>query len=190
MRHANRYAACEIFLRPIMQNNVMGLVFFFIMMAAGTYVQSMPEFPTGWQPATKADYADGNLSFMKNQAPNHIIADFNGDGKIDDAWILINTSKNAFGLFVFLAQKDGTHKMIPLDEHRRETEKLFMGISLMEPGQYKTACGKGYWKCEEDEPEVLKLKFPGINYFAFESANSVFFWNSSKKEFTRIWMSD
>lgn len=154
------------------------------------YAQSMPEFPAGWKPATKADYSDEALSFRQNLVPNHITADFNGDGKTDDAWILINTSINTFGLFVFLAQKDGTHKMVILDEHKRETEKLFMGISLIEPGQYKTACGKGHWECKDGETTTLKLKTPGIDFFAFEGANSVFFWNSSKKEFTRIWMSD
>jgi hypothetical protein len=99
-------------------------------------------------------------------------------------------SKKAFGLFIFLGQKNSSFKMVLLDEHKRETDKLFMGISLMEPGQYKTACGKGYWACKDKEPEVLKIKSSGINYFAFESANSVFFWDASKKEFTRIWMSD
>jgi len=80
--------------------------------------------------------------------------------------------------------------MLTLDEHKRETEKLFMGISLWEPGQYKTACGKGYWECKDDETQILKLKTPGINFFAFESANSIFYWNSRKNEFKRIWMSD
>ncbi|MFZ5565044.1 MAG: hypothetical protein ACOZBW_13430 [Thermodesulfobacteriota bacterium] len=152
--------------------------------------KSKPEFPAGWKPATESDYASEDLSFTKQQVPNHIEADFNSDGIVDDAWILTNTAKNTFGLFVLLRRKDGTHTMLSLDENKRETEKLFMGISLIEPGQYKTACGKGYWDCKGNEPEVLTLKSPGISYFSFESAHSVFFWDSSKKEFTRIWMSD
>ncbi len=127
---------------------------------------------------------------MKNQVPNHITADFDGNNKADEAWILINTSKNVFGLFVFLAQKDGTYTMIPLDEQKRETEKLFMGISLTEPGQYKTRCGKKYWDCKDYEPYELTLKLPGINYFAFKGANSVFYWRPRAEKFLRMWMSD
>jgi hypothetical protein len=173
-----------------MRKLIAAIAFFLITLHSLLLAQSNPEFPAGWKPATKNDYSDENLSFMKNQVPNHITADFNGDGKADDAWILINASKYAFGLFVFLAQKDGSYKMLTLDEQKRKSDKLFMGISLMEPGQYKTACGKGHWECKDNEPEVLELKLPGVDYIRFESADSVFFWDSSKKEFTRIWMSD
>ena len=37
---------------------------------------------------------------------------------------------------------------------------LCMGIDIVKPGKYKTACGKGYYECEKGEPEVLKLKRP------------------------------
>lgn len=173
-----------------MKISFIAIAFVFITVASPLHAQSMPEFPAGWKPATKSDYSDEHLSFSKNQIPNHIEADFNGDGIKDHAWILVNTSKKTFGVFVFLGTGNRSYKMIIIDEHKRETEKLSMGISLLEPGQYKTACGKGCWECKNDEPEVLKLITPGINYFEFESANSVFYWNSRKNEFTRVWMSD
>jgi hypothetical protein len=173
-----------------MKISITVVAFVFIVLTSLTSAQSIPEFPAGWKPATKSDYSDEYLSFRKNQVSNHIEADFNGDNIKDHAWILINSSKKTFGVFVFLGVGNGSYKMMMLDEHKRETEKLFMGISLLEPGQYKTACGKGYWECKEDETEILKLKNPGINYFAFESANSVFYWDSRKNEFMRIWMSD
>jgi hypothetical protein len=177
-------------MRPIMMKFITTIAFVILALTPLAHAQSKPQFPAGWKPATKSDYSDENLSFRKNQVPNHIEGDFNDDGIKDQAWILINTSQKTFGVFVFLGAENGSYKMIMLDEHKRETEKLFMGISLLEPGQYKTACGKGYWECKEDETEILTLRNPGINYFAFESANSVFYWNSRKSEFTRIWMSD
>jgi hypothetical protein len=164
-----------------MRKSILTITFVFVALHSFAHAQSKPEFPAGWTPATASEYSAEDLSFRKQQVPNHIEADFNADGIADHAWILINTSKSLYGLFVFLGQKNGGLKMIPLDEHKRETEKLFMGISLWEPGQYKTACGKGYWECKYDETEVLKLQTPGINFFAFESANSVFYWNSRKK---------
>ena len=57
---------------------------------------------------------------------------------------------------------------------------LAMGISVMEPGQYNTACGKGYWECAGgDKPSIL-LKHPGLNYFKWGSADSVFYWDEDK----------
>lgn len=173
-----------------MMNFITTIAFVIFTLTSIAHAQAKPEFPAGWKPATKSDYSDENLSFRKNQVPNHIEADFNGDGLADQAWVLISTSKSLYGLFVFLGQKTGGYKMLTLVEHKRETEKLFMGISLWEPGQYKTACGKGYWECKDDETQILELITPGINFFAFESANSVFYWNPRKNEFKRIWMSD
>ncbi len=163
---------------------------FALLLTSLAYSQSTPEFPAGWKAAIASDYSAENLSFMKNRVPNHVEADFNGDGKIDYAWILVNTSRNMYGLFVFLGEKNGGHKVITLNELKRETDKLYMGLSLMKSGQYKTACGKGYWECKPGEPQVLKLKYPGINFFMFESADSVYYWDSRKKEFKRIWLSD
>ena len=65
-----------------------------------------------------------------------------------------------------------------------------MGINTVKPGEYKTVCGKGYFKCEKGEPEVLKLKRPAIDYFKFQSANSFFFWDDKTGDFKRIWISD
>ena len=33
-----------------------------------------------------------------------------------------------------------------------------VGIAKVKPGQYETACGKGYWECGKDEPETLSTK--------------------------------
>lgn len=173
-----------------MKTSITAIAFLFTALTSLAHAQAMPEFPAGWKPATRFDYSDENLSSRKDQVPIHIEADFNGDGIKDLAWILINASKNSFGVFVFLGTGDRGYKTMIIDEHKRETEKLFMGISLLEPGQYKTACGKGHWECKNDESSTLDLKTPGINYFNFESANSVLYWSSRKKEFIRIWMSD
>jgi hypothetical protein len=160
-----------------MKISITAIAFVFIALTSLAHAQTVPEFPAGWKPATKAVYSEKNLLFRKNQVPNHIEADFSADGIKDQAWILINASEKTFGLFVFLGTGNGRYKMMVLDKQKRETEKLFMGISLLEPGQYKTACGKGYWECKNDEPEVLKLIIPGINFFSFESADSVFYWS-------------
>jgi hypothetical protein len=65
-----------------------------------------------------------------------------------------------------------------------------MGVAVAPPGDYVTACGKGHWECKPGEPEVLHLDLPGINYYQFESANSIFWWDAKSKLFNRTWISD
>jgi hypothetical protein len=65
-----------------------------------------------------------------------------------------------------------------------------MGVSVITPGQYKTACGKGYWDCKGDETPLIILKYPAIDYFMFESANAFFYLDDTVCKFKRIWIRD
>ncbi len=76
--------------------------------------------------------------------PFHIRGDFNGDQKTDDAWMLLQKDNRGWGLFVFLAQSGGPYQVIKVEENDMDLSPQSMGIELIEPGQYKTACGKGY----------------------------------------------
>jgi hypothetical protein len=147
-------------------------------------------FPSGWRPAGKTDYLTEDLNFVENIVPNHITADFNGDGIKDEAWLLKSQKKNKYGLFIFMGRKGGGSKMFKLAEYPIRVKTIPMGIVQLEPGSYKTACGKGYWDCAPDEPETLVLKNPGVDLFQFESADSVFYWNAKKGNFKRVWLSD
>jgi len=150
-----------------------------------------PSLPQGWRVPNKSDYIAENLKLVKGKIPSNVEADFNDDGIEDSAWILIRNKSKKFGLFVFLGQKDGRYRLTKLDENKRGFTNLNIGISLMPPGNYKTACAKGYGdECQPGEPELLELKNPGIDYFIFESGNSVFFWDKTTNTFKRTWMSD
>ncbi len=122
------------------------------------------------------------------------VADFNGDGIDDEALLLKSTQFVGEGLFVRLSDKQEGFRWVELDviHWGREYPKvdLSMGVDVAKPGNYSTACGKGYFECKEGEPEVLKLRLPAIDYFRFESANSFFVWDENTKCFKRIWMSD
>ena len=63
-------------------------------------------------------------------------------------------------------------------------------VETVKPGSYTTACGKGYWGCKEDEPPVLEIIFDAINFIAFESASSYYYWDTDKRKFVGIWISD
>jgi len=147
--------------------------------------------PRGYRYPTEADRT-GDWEAFKAEVPTpfRAEADFNGDGLPDEAWILLRATGKGWGLFMFLGTRDGSHKIITLEEDEARTAAQHMGVSVVEPGEYETACGKGYWDCDPDEPEKLSLVLPALDFFAFESANSFFWWDAKSEKFIRTWMSD
>jgi hypothetical protein len=116
-------------------------------------------------------------------------ADFDGDGIEDTARLLIRHKGDKIGLFVTVSSmKKASPLLLESIKDKRMIETF--GIGLAKPGTYTTACGKGYWNCKKGEPEELRLDRPGIDFFKYESANSYFVWNTGRKKFDRIWMSD
>lgn len=167
-----------------------GITVILTMSISTAIAQTEIPFPKGWHPANRSDYSTEDLSFLNSRVPNHIDADFNGDDREDSAWILLKDTGEAWGLFAFIKKDDNNIEVIKLDENKKETEKLYMGISILSPGKHRTACGKGYFDCTFGEPEILDLKYSGIDYFLFESANSVFYWDDKTNSFKRVWLSD
>jgi hypothetical protein len=157
-----------------------------LLIPAALSAQDIP----GWRAPTKSEIPD-NIGWRKED-PNFYIkakADFDGDGKEDEALLLISDKENKMGLFVTLSSHKMVHPLLLEAIDDKRTIEV-MGIEVAKPGTYKTACGKGYWTCEKGEPAVLKLKLPAIDFFRFESANSYFAWDTKTKKFKRIWMSD
>ncbi|MBN1397978.1 MAG: hypothetical protein JXA06_08095 [Bacteroidetes bacterium] len=147
--------------------------------------------PPGWRHPNEKDIILDWKDFQKSYSkPYFASADFNGDDLIDEAWILFKDSSNIWGLFVFLKVKGETYRTIPLDIDSSGNRAQRMGISIVAPGEYQTACGKGYWECEDGETPTIILKYPSLDFFVFESANSFFFWNNELDNFRRIWISD
>src|SRR5262245_12041740 len=61
--------------------------------------------PWGFRFPTHLDRTDGwHPSVSDVPDPFHVVADFNGDGLQDQAWILIRTSGKGWGLFVFVSR--------------------------------------------------------------------------------------
>jgi len=145
--------------------------------------------PIGWFLTTPEQYLAEDIEWYKGIPPNKVVADFNGDKIKDTAWVLTDKVKKKWGLFVSLSNNKEKPTIIKLDENEI-TSHIFMGISPLKPGEYKTACGKGYWDCSKDEKPLLKLKNTGVNYFKFESANSVYYWSENKLGINQIWLSD
>lgn len=147
-----------------------------------------PPLPVGWREVRQSEFSESWRSANENRYFK-VEGDFNGDGKLDVAKMLISGSGRKFGLFVFVAQEDGHYRQVLLDSgDYKELNRL--GIGKVSPGSYKTACGKGYWRCGKSEPSELKAGNIAIDFFIAESANSYFVWSESRNGFMRIWMSD
>ena len=143
----------------------------------------------GWREPGSSEAGEGWRSKDVNR---YLVVkgDFNGDGIMDEARLLVRTKGDGMGLFVFISQKDHKFQTFLLDEIREKDFIQVMGISKIKPGRYKTACGKGYWECRNGEvPEIL-IKNDSLDYFKFESANSYFFWDEKSEKFKRVWISD
>ena len=143
-----------------------------------------------WRSPTRSELAD-SISWRKED-PNLYVAakaDFDGDGKEDVARLLINDKENKMGLFVALSSEK---RAVPLLLEALDNKQAIevMGIKVAKPGTYKTACGKGYWVCEKGEPRVLRLKYPALDIFSFEKANSYIVWDKKTRKFKTIVMSD
>ncbi len=147
-------------------------------------------FANDWRVPDQNDLGQGS-NWRKESADLYLVAkaDFDGDGKEDVARLIVNDKENKIGLFVTLSSRKGAQPLLLETLDDKNTIEV-MGIEVVRPGTYKTACGKGYWKCKKGEAHELKLHRAGIDFFRFESANSYFIWHAGKKKFERTWISD
>jgi hypothetical protein len=159
-------------------------------MASTFCLSTEPILPSGWRTPLTDEVQDE----WRNQDSNRYLsirADFNGDGLVDDARLLVCDEKNKLGVFAFMLQKTGTYKTVLLaDDINANRYVMAMGISLIEPGTYKTACGKHIVPCGKGELEEISLKYDGINYFKEGSASRYFYWDSSIQSFQKAWIDD
>ena len=151
--------------------------------------------PNGYRLPVKADNFDDWKTF---NAPNHVKGDFNGDGIEDEAYILPKKgSKLGYGVFVSLnksktaVQRGHNFQMFKLTDSNDMSPQSF-SIDLAEPSDeiWKSACGKGYWKCEAGEPSAFKINLPSIMFCYIESACTMYMWDSQKLTFKEITFSD
>jgi len=138
-----------------------------------------------------SSFSDGGCQDWRGTSPHRFLtvsADFDGDGQTDTASLLIREPGVAGGLVVILGKSPGTPLVLDSLDDAGWLDTI--GVELAPSGPYLTACGKGYWDCKSDEPKTLKLRRPAIEFFAYESASSIFFFDSTTRQFRRVWISD
>lgn len=162
----------------VMWAAIIGLALSSILLAADA-------LPEDWRRPSEAETTQ---EWRQGSSQLYLVAraDFDGDSLPDEAALLINGSGRESALVVMLSGRSP----IVLERFDDPDWLKITGVEVAQPGRYRTACGKGYWKCKDDEPEVLVLEHPAINLFSPESSNSFFFYDPAAKSFRRVWMSD
>jgi hypothetical protein len=98
--------------------------------------------PHGYRFPGEPDYSGDWKEFRANvPTPFMVRADFNGDAVIDEAWLLPASTGMGWALFAALGSSKGTSRFIRLEQDGKSEVQRF-GLRLIEPGQYKAACGK------------------------------------------------
>ena len=169
-----------------MKTRIFPLVLLAILLPLALFAKDI--FPAGWRAPTAAEL--GEDSDWRDEDPTRYLvakADFDGDGRTDTARLLIHNTENKVGLFVMMSSGKGTHTLEIIEDR---TQIEWLGMSVVGPGTYDTACGKGLLDCGKGEPAKLHLRHPGIDFFKTETEEWCFWWNGKKKKFEKTPISD
>lgn len=161
------------------------LLGFMLLVSISAYAE---EFPAGLRLPTKEEFAKEPDRKKSPTKFARVTADFNGDEKADDAFLLVNTNTHKNVLAVKLSNDNGYEWKI-VDKGQFDWGEPPLAIELAKPGKYKTACGNGYWECAKNEPASIFLKNPGFWYGPFEQGGGgLVYWNQKKMNFEEIVM--
>ncbi|MEO6080058.1 MAG: M56 family metallopeptidase [Steroidobacteraceae bacterium] len=167
------------------------------MAAANTGVKLPPnttpvradELLQGWRVPTQVEL---NKLPVRNSSPTKYVraaADLDGDGKPDQAALLIATDESKEALFVKLSSHHPGEWTFAAHKFHRPMAGTISGIAVQEPGRIPNMCDKGYRPCDPAEPRLI-LEHQGINYFEFEGAASIVYWDGATGKFKQSFFAD
>ena len=177
-------------------------VFAVMALATGTSVQAhenqsalktdpVPKFAAGYvksklgaKAVTRARYSRYHTARLRKsygKAPTQVIADFNGDGKLD--WAGLVRTKGGVLNLVVVYSKGKHYRHVYLQRNIcRCDNSIGVSVHLQKPGRLKEF-PKG-----NNKPKFVRLRRPGIEFVYFERSSVVFYWKQTK--FVSIWTSD
>ncbi|MEO6029357.1 MAG: hypothetical protein ABIR79_21035 [Candidatus Binatia bacterium] len=150
---------------------------------------SPPQLPAGWRLPTAAETKD---AWRSDDAERHLraTADFDGDGRVDQAVLLVNETTAYVGLFVLLARAEAkvdARELEVIDEPRFIE---VMGVSAAPKGVQRVMCLDHDSSCGSDGKKPLWLDVPAIDLFKVGSASSIFYWDPKTRSFEERSTSD
>jgi hypothetical protein len=112
-----------------------------------------------------------------------VAADFNGDGLVDGAFLVVDEKHKKLVLMVVLINKDFTETWLKLQTMDYAALK-YQGIALVKPSTVSVYKGEA----TENTKHPMTLKFNSIKSFSSEGSSSIFSWDASKKQFQQHWL--
>lgn len=157
------------------------------------------DFPDGWRKATPEELE--SWPYTRNGSKSKYTeahADFNGDGRIDSAYLLKSTKFSGQGLLVKLSS-GSSYTWIEVDVTNWDqlypnndfgNVGLGMGIEVLSPKDVKEYINESKIETSSDDLKPEDYQNSAIGYFKFGSAGSIIYWSQSEKKFKRYWYSD
>ncbi|WP_346836593.1 hypothetical protein [Microbulbifer sp. SAOS-129_SWC] len=175
------------------------LALFFSALSIPTFALNLPD---GWRLPSEKELSgeerdNAHNSYSSGSRFSKAEGDFNSDGVLDFAYILVSTKFNGDGLFIYLSTPYG-YKWIALEEGNLDKaypDKGYvystpaMGIGALSPTTFRSYV-ENAWPENNVFPEEADFSSSALDYFKFESAGSLYFWSKSNKKFVRFWYSD
>ena len=150
------------------------------------------KLPKEWRYPTNKELADEPL--RKNSSTGYVktTGDFNNDGIIDSAFLLMRKKGHGHVLAIYISNMETGFSWIFVNKKKYSEKYPFLyGIDIVKPQKgIKTACGKGYWKCSASEVPEIDISFPSISLFYFERADSLVYWSIDENKFKYMILSD
>jgi len=145
------------------------------------------DLPAGWRAPTASEQVPSGGDWRSDSPARFLSArgNFFGSGHQSEARVLVRVDGVEAGLHVKAPDGQWIAALLFSVKSLATT-----GLSTFPAGDYKTACGKGYSRCEPGEPPEIKLKHEAMQLFTPESSSSVIVWNRTSKSFVQVWLSD
>ncbi len=129
--------------------------------------------------------------------------DYNGDGILDEARILISVGvlkptgfaikrSGMAGFFVFLNSKAGPPKVVVIglaSDQNPSPQNHFIGTQTPVE-KLETWCGRGGQDCGPGEPASLTLKRDSVIFGQFEAWSTLAYWSARENKFKVVAISD
>jgi len=166
-------------------NRIAKVLLLIVLMSAPAAAQKGSTRMQPWLPPTAADLGTPEEQKWRESDPARFLVvtgDFDGDGKPDEARIVVRGDGKAFALVVKLSSRDSA---IKLDEFPDIKLLPSIGLKRVAPGEYPTACARGY-DCAEDEPRYIRVKHDAIDYFQNDVAEHYYYWNDTRHAFAQV----
>ena len=158
----------------------------------------LPTPQEGWSYPGSHDIDDFVKQHKKNvyivgsasDKPFTVKGDFNGDGYLDSALIMLHHNTHAWGVFIFLFPFKGAYAYKVYENNEVSFQGAYISMAPKSDKPIRTARGKGYWACGQEEPSEVFLSNDSVYLVFPEMAHQLIYWDSKVASFRTVSISD